>query len=172
MFANDPITPDPPPSAVQISTLLWISIAAFVGVGVGALPFGDRTQQPDATQRSQSLRRDPDPSPPEPQPHAIVETRIARKTPAALRAGGSHRFAVFNAGNAVLKMARSGMSNRMSATVPPEIAPGHVGYVTIAWSPFDDDSPGPKSGMVEVFTNDWWNKKFLLVVAEDPDSVE
>src|SRR5260370_774792 len=104
MFATDPITPEPHPPAVQFSTLLWISLAASAGVGVGAILFANRAPQVELPRQLQSTRQEPDPSPTVAQPRVIVETQFILKTPRVLRESGFHRIAVCNAGDAVLIM--------------------------------------------------------------------
>lgn len=172
MFGTDPVAPDSPAPAVQFSALLWIAIAAFFGVGVGAILFENHPSQTDAVQRSQSPRRDPDPTPPERQPHAIVETQIARKSTSALRVDGFHRFAVFNAGSAALKMARGAAGNHLRVEVSSELDPGDVGYVTVIWSRLEVDAIKQIRRSANVLTNDPLNKTIQFVIAEDRDIAE
>jgi len=172
MFANDPVTPDPPP-AVQISALFWISVAAFVGVGAGAVLFGNGFEKADITQRSQALGREADASPPVLRhSRLIMEAQIARKSSKQLRRDGFHRFAVLNAGSKALRMEAVSVGNPLRLEVQPEVPPGDFGYVLVHWGALDAEWKTPYRRIAHVYTDDPENAEIHFVIAEEIDVPE
>ena len=140
-------------------------VAALVGLGVGALLFDG--YQPKPERREPVTVHQPQSSPDEPQPVAIIESQVIRKDAVALRAPGSHRVAVFNAGRAVLRMLPGVTGDDLHLDVPSEIGVGDAGFVKISWSPIDAPSGKPWCRSAEVYTNDPKNKTIRLAVVED-----
>jgi hypothetical protein len=160
------MTPEPPSPSNQYASLILISLAAFACVAAGAVFF--RNNAPDVNVSVGQKEHRDEPQPPTPKPHAVMETQIARKAPAALQNDGSHCFTVFNAGNAVLKMAPGQQTEGMSVReYPQELSAGQIAYVIVAWSRRRDDAPRPWRGWVKVLTNDPQNQEFVFVIAED-----
>jgi hypothetical protein len=173
MLATDPKLPEPAPPGVRFSTLVWISLAAFTGVGAWEIFFGYRPPQADVNQRSQAARSDPAPSPPvRHNSRVILESQIARKSRKHLQQDGYHRFAVFNIGSAPLKMKAREESNSLRLEVPPEVPPGDFRYVSVHWRALDDTWSTPYRGFAEVLTDDPANKVIYFVIAEESDATE
>jgi len=144
---------------------LHLFIAVLAGLGIGTFFFGDRSPKTPVTREPVSAHQ-PQSPPSEPQPLAIVESQIIRVEPTALRRGGSHRVAVFNAGHARLQIRQGRLGDGLRLEVPTELAPDDVGFVTISWSPVGAARTKPWRRSADIRTNDPKSKVISFVLAE------
>jgi hypothetical protein len=152
----------------SLSHLLWVFLAGFAGVAVGAMFLP--SPAPDTRISPQGQETPALPPQSVAQPQAVVDTQIARIPSSVLRTEGQHRFAVANAGDAVLLLKPSVMSEGLSVReFSEEIAPKRSGYIAVGWRLPREDARRPWQGFVKIQTNDVDLKVFHLFIAEEAD---